>query len=133
MDLVVDANILFSAAITDSKTSELLLRDDLSLYAPEYLFEEFEKYEDTLLEKTHREPDDFDRFVRILKRHITLVPKEEFKDELDEARSFCPDTGDVPYLGLALYLNAPVWTDDKELRQQDRVDVLTTSELIDSI
>lgn len=133
MDVVVDANILFSAAITDSKTSELVLRDDLSLYAPEYLFEEFEKYEDTLLEKTHREPDDFESFVRILKRHITLVPEEEFTDELDEARSFCPDPGDVPYLALARYLNAPVWTDDKELREQDVIDILTTSELVDAV
>jgi predicted nucleic acid-binding protein len=41
MDLVVDANVLFSAAIKESSTAELILRDDLRLMAPEYLFEEF--------------------------------------------------------------------------------------------
>jgi predicted nucleic acid-binding protein len=44
MKFVADANVLFSAATRDSKAAELLLRDDLSLYAPEYLFDEFEKY-----------------------------------------------------------------------------------------
>jgi predicted nucleic acid-binding protein len=37
MDLVVDANILFAALIKDSITSELMLHEDMHLYAPEFL------------------------------------------------------------------------------------------------
>lgn len=133
MDLVVDANILFSAAIADSKTSELLLIDDLRLYAPEYLFQEFKKYEEELLEKTHREPEDFEQFVNLLRRHIRVVPKEEFRDELDTAREFCPDPADVPYFALALHLNASIWTDDKQLQEQQEVSILTTSDIVERI
>lgn len=56
MDLVVDANILFSAAIKDGGTAALILHDDLQLHAPEYRFEEFETYQSTLLDRTERSP-----------------------------------------------------------------------------
>ncbi|MHA2473510.1 MAG: PIN domain-containing protein, partial [Promethearchaeota archaeon] len=48
MDLVVDANILFAALIKDNITSELLLKREFHLFAPEFIFEEFEKYRDYL-------------------------------------------------------------------------------------
>ncbi len=43
MDLVIDANILFSVLIRKGKTEELLFEDDLHLFAPEFIFEEFRK------------------------------------------------------------------------------------------
>jgi len=44
MDLVIDANILFSVLIKKGKTEELLFKDTLHLFAPEFFFDEFEKY-----------------------------------------------------------------------------------------
>jgi len=131
MKFVVDANVLFSAAIRDSKTAEMLLRDDLSLYAPEYLFEEFEKYHDTVLEKTHRTDEEFERFVEVLRSRIETVPREAFADEITDARTASPDEKDVPYIALALSLNTAVWTDDKELREQDLVEIYTTTEVVE--
>jgi len=49
MRLIVDANILFAALIKDSSTAQLLVNVELKFYAPEFLFEEFAKYEDYLL------------------------------------------------------------------------------------
>ena len=46
MDLVIDGNILFSALIKDSLTAELLFEKYLKLYAPDFMIEEFMKYED---------------------------------------------------------------------------------------
>ncbi|MFB6158769.1 MAG: PIN domain-containing protein [Candidatus Nanohalobium sp.] len=131
MELVVDANVLFSAAITDSKTAELMMRDDLNLYAPEYLFKEFAKYEETLLEKTHRERDGFQKFMNTLKRRIELVPKEGFEHRLDEARDVTPDPDDAAYFALALSREYRIWSDDRELQEQVEVEILTTAELID--
>ena len=131
MKFVVDANVLFSAAIRDSKTAELLLKDDLTLYAPEYLFDEFGKYRETLLEKTHRTDEDFERFVDILRKRIETVPREEFTDEIPEARDASPDDKDVPYIALALHLDASVWTDDRELGEQNVVEVYTTTEIVE--
>lgn len=133
MDLVVDANILFSAAIRDGKTAELLLRDDLHLYAPEFLFVEFRKYEDSILEKTHRSSDDFQRFVDILEKRIDVIPKEEFSPRTEEADEASPDPDDVPYLALALERNADLWSDDEELSEQDAVKVWKTHHLVERL
>lgn len=133
MELVVDANVLFSAAITGSKTAELIMRDDLKLYAPEYLLQEFAKYEDTLLEKSHREKDDFQKFMNTLKRRIELVPKEEFEHRLDEAREITPDPDDAAYFALALNRECRIWSDDRELQEQEEVEVLITEEIVESL
>ena len=54
MNLVIDANILFSALIKAGKTIEILLNPGFNFYAPEFLLEEFQKYRDEILIKTHR-------------------------------------------------------------------------------
>lgn len=41
MRLVLDTNILFTALINDSLTGELIIKDELQLYAPEFLLDEF--------------------------------------------------------------------------------------------
>jgi len=132
MEPVIDANILFSAAITDSKTAELMLQDDLKLYAPEYLFKEFSKYEDKLVEKTNRERQNFQKFMNVLRKRIKLVPREEFDHKLEQARKITPDPDDAAYFGLALHKKCCIWTDDKELQKQERVEIITTTKLIES-
>ena len=42
MDLVIDANILFSILIKYGNNEDLLFQEDLHVFAPEFLFEEFE-------------------------------------------------------------------------------------------
>ena len=66
MRLVVDGNILFAALIKESLTAELLLSDKLTLFAPEFLFDEFAKYEQYILEKTKRSKTEFTQFLDIL-------------------------------------------------------------------
>lgn len=133
MDLVVDANVLFSAAVKDSKTAELLLRDDLAHHAPEYIFEEFAGHRGELLEKTHREEADFSLFVAVLRSLIELWPAEAVRPQLDHAREVCPDSGDVPYFALALHLDAAIWSDDRAIADQDAVTVLPTADLLDRL
>jgi predicted nucleic acid-binding protein len=132
-DLVVDANVLFSAAIKDSATARMILRDDLRLHAPAYLFDEFETYEETILERTQREAHDFDRFVSILRRRISSVQVERYEHLEAEAESVCPDPGDIPYFAVALAMDACLWTDDRELQDQSAVPVVTTRTLLEKL
>ena len=53
MDLVIDVNVLFSALIKRGKTEELLFKEAFHLFAPEFLFDEFEAYRERILEKTY--------------------------------------------------------------------------------
>ena len=66
MDLVVDANILFAALIKENITSELLLKREFHLFAPEFIFDEFKKYRDYLKNKSERTDEDFDHLLLFL-------------------------------------------------------------------
>ena len=53
MELVVDANILFSALIKSGITRELMVNDEILLYTPEYLIKELFEHIEELRDKTH--------------------------------------------------------------------------------
>ena len=129
MDLVLDANILFAALIKDSITIDIILTEDLHLFAPEYIFDEFYKHKEEILGKTRRTLREFEEIFSILSNLITAIPKEEFQKFLEEAEMISPDKDDVQYFALALKLNIPILSNDKKLKEQDKIKVYTTKEL----
>ncbi|MEF8880040.1 MAG: PIN domain-containing protein [Candidatus Thermoplasmatota archaeon] len=90
MDLVIDANILFSLLIKKGKTEELLFKDTIHLFAPEFLLDEFGKYRRYIKNKTKRTDQDFDRLMRILSERINFIPNEETKDLISKAKKSLP-------------------------------------------
>jgi predicted nucleic acid-binding protein len=130
MDIVVDANILFSALIKEGATSELLFADDLRLFAPEFIFVEFSKHKESILGKTQRSEGDFSRLIEILSRRISLIPFSEFQSFAEEADKISPDPDDAQYFALALKLHCPIWSNDKPLTKQSKIRVLSTDELL---
>ncbi len=133
MDLVVDANILFAALISKGATVELMLDQNMHLFAPEFIMEEFSKYQTEILDKTKRTPEEFFPILESLKQVITLVPFEEFKNYLPRAREVCPKSEDVYYFALALKLNCGIWTNEKKLKDQSQVKIYATSEILSGI
>jgi predicted nucleic acid-binding protein len=130
MDLVVDANILFAALIKKGATSNLLFSNELHLYAPEFLLNEFEKYRDLIIEKTERPDIEFEELLSVYLRRINFVPTEEIVPYLTEARKISPDPNDAVYFAVALKVNASLWSNDSILKKQDKIKVYSTKELI---
>jgi predicted nucleic acid-binding protein len=129
MDVVVDANVIFAVLIKDSFSSHLLFSGRFHLFTPEYIFTEFEKHKEEILEKTQRTTEDFFRLLEILKLRITLFPLEELAEYVDEAEKITPDPNDMAYFALALKMNCAIWTNDKKLKEQDKIKVYHTHEL----
>jgi predicted nucleic acid-binding protein len=71
MDLVVDANIFFAALIKNSGTSDILFKH--TLYAPEFIFDEFKKHKAEIKEKTHRTEESFNEFFDLFERNVILI------------------------------------------------------------
>ena len=131
MDLVVDANILFAALVKNGLTADFLLSSNLHLYAPEFIFEEFELYKDMLRKKTERTKEEFNLFMEVLQRRIILIPYEEIDPYLEKAKEISPDIKDITYIALALKLHCAVWSNDKILKEkQNAVKVYHTHDLI---
>ncbi len=130
--MVIDANILFAALIKESTTADLIITGNFNLYAPEFLFDEFQKYENLILQKTHRTKKEFKKFLDLLKRRIKFVPEKKFSNFLELGIKISPDPKDAVYLALAMALKAKIWSNDKRLKSnQKKVEVLTTAEILD--
>ena len=129
MDLVIDANVLFSALIKDSFTYNLLFNDTFHLFTPEYIFTELEKHKEELMNKTERTTEEFFRLVETLKRRIVIVPLEELVPYVEEAEKLTLDPDDMAYFALALKLNCAIWSNDKKMKEQNKIEVYNTHEL----
>jgi len=130
MLLVADANELFSAAIKEGKAAEILVSDKVELITPEFIFSEFKKHKDEILEKTHRDSEDFNKFLLLIEDKIEVIPSSELEPFLNEANSLSPDPDDMQYFAAALKYNCGIWSNDKALKKQSRVKIYSTSELI---
>jgi len=131
LKIIVDANVLFAAIIKDSATSSLFLVDGLEFFAPDFLFVEFEKYEDIIIEITSRSKEKVQQYINFLKRTIITIPERNFKDLFKDFLPISPDPKDIPYLALAKRIKASIWSNDKKLKEkQDIIKVVTTADLV---
>lgn len=129
--LVADANIIFSALIKKGLTSEILFDNTLEFYSPDYLFQELKEHKNILLKKTERNRKEFSNFIFLLKNVIQVVNKEDYQDFFELAKKHCPDIDDIPYFALAIKLNRPIWSNDKRLASQNKVQIFTTKEILE--
>ena len=115
--------------LKESGTSDILFKH--KLYAPEFIFVEFRKYKDYLKGKTKRTEENFNELFDLFERNVILIPKEEIEPFIKKADKISPDVKDVPYLALALKLRCSLWSNDRDLKEnQDVVQVYSTEELI---
>ena len=131
MNLIVDANVLFAALLKEGKTIEILLNPFFNFYSPEFIFEECEKYKEELLAKTHRTQEEFSELLEDLEEIINIIPREDYRDKFDLGKEISPDENDFYYFALALKLNCAIWSNDKKLKEQTKVKVYLTEELVD--
>ena len=131
MDLVVDANILISALIKEGAAAKLLFSDKFHLFTAEFILMEVAKHKSELLEKTERTVEDFEKVLDIFQKRISLIPLDELVPFIELADKISPDPDDVPYFALALKLNCSIWSNDKDLKEnQTVVRVYPTHELM---
>ena len=132
MRIVLDSNIFFSALIKDSLTRKLLVEYEGFFLFPSYIFEEMEKYKADLLTKSRMRPQDFDQLLKLLLKKVLIVPEEVLKDYREEALEIVKniDRDDALFIACALaYPKSVIWSDDKKLKNQNRVKIISTAEI----
>jgi predicted nucleic acid-binding protein len=134
MKLVIDANVVISALIADSKTRELIVTLEPDLLTPAFVYDEIENYEQLIVQKSGMEPDRLTRFIDLLFQYIEVVPANDFYPAIDQAENAIGDTDpdDVLYLACAIANDAAIWSDDSDFDEQDLLEAYSTSDVIDS-
>ena len=131
MLLVADANILFSFFDAKSKARKLLLLKDIELFSPRFLLKELVEHKEEIEEKFGLSEGQFSLELKLIETNVKLVPLKEFEDFVEKVKALSSDTDDLQYLALALKLNLPLWSNDKELKKQSVIKVFSTKELIE--
>ncbi|PHQ47067.1 DNA-binding protein [Halorubrum sp. C3] len=132
MKLVVDANVVISALIADSKTRELIVTLEPDLLTPEFVYEEIENYTELIVEKSGMNPERVAKFVDLLFQYIEVAPASKFYPYIEEADAAIGETDpdDVLYAACALAGDAAIWSDDNDFDEQDVVEVYSTTDVI---
>jgi predicted nucleic acid-binding protein len=134
MELVIDANVVISALIADSKTRELTVTLEPDLLTPAFVYDEIETYEELVVEKSGMEPDRVAQFIDLLFQYIEVVPADDFYPAIDRADEAIGNTDpdDVLYLACAIACDGAIWSDDSDFDEQELVETYSTGDVIDS-
>ena len=121
MRIIVDTNILFSAALTQNgRIAQTLFSDDYDFFVPHFTIIELFKYKEKIISLTRKTE------VEILEILYHLLSQINFYNEKSisltarqSAYDFCKeiDPKDTVFLALSFELNAPLWTGDKKLKK----------------
>lgn len=131
MIIVADTNILFSFFWKNSFIRQILISPNMEIFSPEFAINELSKYSNLILNKAKISKKEFILELKKLKSFIKFLPKKEYIKFMEEAEKISPDKEDANFLALCLKLNIPLWSNDKELKKQDKVVVLNTEDIID--
>ena len=137
--LVVDSNSLFTFFWKNSVFNELCNQNLLELYSPEYSLEEIKKYSSEIIRKAKITEKEFNSLRNSLTAKIKFIPLANYSlffgkikhliKKLPEAERL-DLMKDIDFLALSLKLNIPLWSNDKLLKRQQAVEILTTEEII---
>lgn len=133
MKLVVDANVVISAAITPGKTREVITLSDAVFLAPPELETEVRSYSTMLAEKSGLTEPAVDEILTTLFASIGTVPYDIPESAIRKARRAIGDEDrtDVPYLATAIAADrTPIWSDDDVFEGQRHVEWYSTSEVV---
>ncbi|UWG47548.1 PIN domain containing protein [Halanaeroarchaeum sp. HSR-CO] len=132
MKLVVDANVVITALIADSKSRELVVTLEPDLLTPGYVYDEIDNYEGLIVEKSGMKSDRVSQFMDLLFQYIEVVHSDDFYPAIERADVAIEDTDpdDVLYLTCALACDAAIWSDDSDFDEQELVERYSTTDVV---
>ena len=136
MRIVLDSNIFFSALIKDSILRKIILEYNDYFLFPSFIFQEIKEHKEELIEKTGLEKAEFRTLIKLILKKIKIVPTEVLNEFKDEALEIVKDIDkdDVIFIACALaYENSLIWSEDKKLKKQNKVEVYNTKEIMELI
>ena len=133
MKLVVDTNILvsfFRPNPVSMITSNINLFN-LNLFSPEYVIEELNKNKKDILKYSKLSSEQFNKKLTELRQIIKIIRKFEYKRFKAQAQKLAPHDKDIPIFALALKLDCPIWSNELEFKNQNKINILSTRDMME--
>ncbi len=133
MKLVADTNVIISALVKNGFTRNFIIKNfGCDLITPAYIFREISKYKEYICKKAGIDSEHFYLLLSLLFKNIEIINPSHYSDYMNEADNLIGylHKSDVPFLAVALAFNSPIWSDDKHFKQQNRVKIYTTNDMV---
>ena len=131
MKIVADTNVLFSFFWKYSITRRLISLTNFEIISPEKAINELNKYADEIIKKTGIKEKEFEKYLDELKIIVNFVNEKEYSSFFDEAMKISPDKNDAHFFALCLKESCFLWSNDYLLKQQNKIKVLSTEDIIE--
>ncbi len=130
--VVTDANPVLSALLGGA-AREIFFSGRVSFFASQHTLFEVEKYLSSVAQRLGRGELDLFREFELLP--IVAIQPREYDSQIPRAAELIAarDPKDVHVLALALRLQLPVWSDDRDFEELAGVKVYKTRELLEQV
>jgi len=119
----------------DSFHVRLIRSGGFELFYPDYGMKEINKYREHIISKRTRRGDRLalDYSLKLILEFVQVIPAELYSQRLSEAYDLMKkiDEKDTPFLALAMQLSCPIWSNDNHFKEQQVIEVYTTSEIVE--
>jgi predicted nucleic acid-binding protein len=135
MRLVVDTNRIIAALVRDGVSRKIITHFDGELITIGFSMEELEGHKEEILKKAKISETDLEMILDKLFSKLVVLDDKVIEKNMDKAKELMEeiDSADVPFIAAALATKAPIWSDDKHFKKQDKIKILTTKELIEML
>jgi len=131
MKLVIDTNRIIASLIKNSQSRKIIATQSIQFITPDYTLEEILTHENTIRRKAKLTHEEYQLLTSLIFEHINIIPKEEYEDYLEIAKTLIEDVDDVPFIALCLATKADgIWSDDTHFHTQKQFTVYRTKNLI---
>jgi predicted nucleic acid-binding protein len=130
MKLAIDTNRIIAFLIKNSLSRRIINHPFLEFITPDLTLQELSKYETMIRKKAKLTHEEFNLLLSLIFEKITIIPKEEYEDFFDVAKTLIDDIDDVPFIALSLAFKVDgICTDDIHFQTQKQFMVFRTKEL----
>jgi predicted nucleic acid-binding protein len=130
MKLVIDTSSIISALIKNGISRRIIVSPIIQFVTPDHSLKEISKYKEFICKKAKINSNEFEIILNLLFEKITIIPKEEYEEFYDSAKTLIADINDIPFIALCLALKADgIWSDDSHFKTKKEITIYRTREL----
>lgn len=125
--IVVDASVVVAALMADGSTRHALLQTQARLIAPPMIQAEVKRAFDRVARKSTTDARKLRRVLEAVWSHIDIVPPKAYAHARPDAQDACKVAqawDDDEYVALAMALQAPIWTLDRDFERVAGIEVV---------
>jgi predicted nucleic acid-binding protein len=129
LKIIVDTNIIFSYFWERSLTRKILETKIIEFYTLNYAIDEISKYKNEIINKSKINETKFNKIKEDIAKKIKIINLNIYKKQINKIK-YIPDKKDIDFIALALELDGVLWSNDKDLKNQNYIKVFNTKEIL---